>query len=170
MNDLIAIARLGAAFGIKGYVKVYPLSHDPNRFSRLKEMFIGRTPADVSPVTIEDVKVHQNAFIVKLNTVPDRTAAERMTGNICFVPVSEVVTPPRGTWFVDDVVGCMMQRQDGTPVGIVREVQKYPAQDLWIIDHHGKPVMIPAVKEFIKRVDISKRIIVVENVEGFLEG
>lgn len=167
--ELVAIAKLIAPFGIKGYLKVQLHTHSPERLVDLQSAFIGRNAAEVQEVGIVDVQFHHKGCVLKLVTTPDRTAAERMVGNFLFVPAAARAKLPRGEFYVDDVIGCTVTTVEGLVIGKIQDVLKYPAQDVWSIDYRGKIVMIPVVKEFIKQVDVKKQIVVVQGIEGFLE-
>lgn len=169
VGERIAIARLVAPFGIKGYLKVRLFSEDPKRLASLKRVYIGSSPETSTPGTIDDVLIQHNGIMLKLAEVPDRTAAERMAGNFLFVEETETIHLPKGSYFIHELIGCTVQSADGKELGILADVQQYPAQDIWSIAYEGKTVMIPAVKEFIKSVDIGQRVIVVQHVEGFFE-
>jgi 16S rRNA processing protein RimM len=169
MNDLTAIAKLTAPFGIKGYLRAQLLTHTPERMADLSVAYLGLSPANAVEVVVEDVLFQHKGCIVKLASVPDRTAAERVAGKFLFVPDADRVKPPRGEYFVDDIIGCQVQTAEGVTIGKIRDVLKYPAQDVWLIASRGKTFMMPAVKEFIKRVDVKNHVVVVQGIEGFLE-
>lgn len=165
----IAIARLIAPFGINGYAKVRVYAPDPKRLKNITEVYVGPSPNNVRLSAIDDVLVQQNGVMVKLAAVPDRTAVERLIGQFLFVEETKAIRPKHGQYFVHDIIGCAVECDDGKRIGTVTDVGQFPAQDVWIIDHNARSVMIPAVKEFIKSVNIARRVIVVQNVEGFLE-
>jgi 16S rRNA processing protein RimM len=58
---------------------------------------------------------------------------------------------------------------EGRSVGIVRDVMKFPANDVLVIDHQGREVLIPVVKEFILAIEPHKGTIAVRLIEGMLE-
>ena len=169
-GDRIAIARVLAPFGIKGFNRVLLFGDDPERLSDGLPVLMGAAAATAKPDVIETVLLQGNGTMVKFASVPDRTAAERITGLLLFVEQADALKPKRGAWFIHDIIGCTVQTAEGTVIGPVTDVQQYPAQDMWFVRYHGRPVMIPAAKEFIKKVDLRQRVIVVQNVEGFLEG
>ena len=169
MADLVAIARLGAPFGIKGYLHAHLLTHTAERLLHLKKAFLGSVAENASPVGIEDIKIQHKGCVVKLSTTPDRTAAERVVGNYLFVPKEERAKPPRGHVYIDDLIGCKVETPEGELIGTIHDVQKYPAQDIWEIDLGGRIVQIPAVKEFVRKIDIKNQTVVMQGIEGFLE-
>jgi 16S rRNA processing protein RimM len=86
-----------------------------------------------------------------------------------FVREDELAPPPKGSWFIHDIIGCSVVLEDGTPLGIVKDVWQMPGNDLWEIIYQGKPVMVPAAKEFIKNVDIAGKKIILAPPDGLFE-
>lgn len=54
-------------------------------------------------------------------------------------------------------------------MGRVREVLKLPAQDVYVIERHGRDIMIPAVQEFILGVDLEEGVMRVRLIDGMVE-
>lgn len=167
--DLYAVGTIVGVFGIKGYLKVRPISGLQDRFRRLRDVYVGRTDADAVPEKVADVLIHRTSVLIRLDSVPDRTAAETLRGKILFVGEKDVVKPGRGSHFLHEIIGCEVVTEDGRKIGTVCDVVKFPAQDIWVVRDGEKEYMIPAVKEFIADVDIGQRRIVITPIEGLLE-
>lgn len=106
---------------------------------------------------------------MKLASINDRTAAERFTGLSLFVRERDAVPPPPGSWYIHDLLGCEVLSEKGEFIGSVSDVLEVPGQHLWAVKNGDSVFYIPAVKEFIARVDITGRRIVVRELEGLLD-
>ncbi|MFI5252390.1 MAG: ribosome maturation factor RimM [Bacteroidota bacterium] len=169
MADLFAIAKLTGCFGIKGYIKAQALTHTPRRLLKLKNVFIGVGPDKLQEMNIEDVVFQQRSVLIKLQGVDDRTAAERFVGQYVFIDAPDVVKPPEGSYFVHDLLGCEVRTQDGKVYGVIEDVLKTASQDIWTIRQGDTVRMLPAVNDFIIRVEIPNRLVIVKLIEGLLE-
>jgi 16S rRNA processing protein RimM len=109
-------------------------------------------------------------LVVKFTSIDDRTAAEELVGQYLFVDEAQRFRPGRGSYYVDDVIGCEVAGADGKLIGVVTEVYQLSGHDLWEVQTGSTKAMIPAVKEFIRRVDLERRRITVELPEGLIEG
>jgi 16S rRNA processing protein RimM len=118
---------------------------------------------------VETVQTGGQHILVKLHGVDTRSSAEKIIGSMIFVDENEVEQPQQGSYFIHDVIGCSVYLPDGTERGIVEDVYRSPAQDLWAIRYNGKLSMIPAVKEIVKVVDIQKKKIIIAMIEGLIE-
>ncbi len=166
---LVMTGKITGFFGLKGYMKVQPASSDPERLASLDEVRVGVNESAAVAMAVEDVILRQGAVLVKLQGVDDRTAAERLRNAYLFVEEQKVPAPPDGEYFVHDIVGCEVRDTEGALIGTIEDVQKYPAQDLWTIRSGEGTFLLPAVKEFVKKVDLKKRTVTVRMMEGLRE-
>ena len=167
--NLFAVAKIIGCFGLKGYVKVQPDTHSLERLSQLKAIFLGVTDESPRPGVVEDVIVREPAVLMKLSGVDTKSAAETLVGNYIFIDEDELQLPKQGSYFTHDIIGCEMWSTDGRLLGIIEDVYKSWAQDLWAVRIGNKLQMIPAVKEFIRQVDIRHRKVVIQIIEGLIE-
>lgn len=164
---LYAVGRIVKAFGVQGVVVVQPMTSTPGRFQKLKTVRAGHSETGTILLTVSEVRVGERGVRMHFSEVTDRSAAERLVGMLLFVDETQRVRLPRGTFFVHDVVGMEVIDQAETVVGVVKDVLKMPAHDVYVVgDAGGGEVMIPAVKEFIRSVDMKTRTMRVELIEG----
>ena len=132
----------------------------------LRRVYAGRTPEDAEPFTVAGVKLEGRRVLLLLETVADRTAAEKLRGKLLFVEHSDAAPPPPGGYYIHDIVGCEVRTVEGTPAGRIEEVLETPGQHLWSVRNGERVYLIPAVKEFVVSVDTDAKIVVVSLPEG----
>ena len=160
--DIIKLGKITAPQGIKGEVRVYPYTDKPTRFSEIEAVLLnGRR------CRIEKARYMKNMAVLKLEGIDDRNAAETMRNRELLLPREELWKQPEDTYFVDDLVGCAVVSEDGAPVGTLKTIHSRPAQDLYEIERaDGSSFLLPAVKEFVRHVDVANRIIIIHLIEG----
>lgn len=169
-SELYAVGKVVGCFGIKGFLKVQPSTHSLDRFSALETVHLGNSPdEECARFKVEEVIIRDRFLLLKLESVSDRNAAEQIVGKNIFVDGENLSQPASGEYFVHDVIGCEVVSSEGKRLGIVSDVLKLPAQDVWVIRNGTKEHLIPAVKEFVERVDTKQRRIVVSVIEGLIE-
>jgi len=168
-QELLAVGRIVKAFGIRGEVVVESLADSPDRFRDLRAVRRGPDVATAQPARITRATIARRGIRVAFADVTDRTAAEEIVGHYLFVDAHHRVKPPRGRYFVHQIVGLTVLDETGAVVGRVRDVLKLPAQDVYVIERHGREVLLPAVKEFVLSVDPEAGILRVRLIEGMLE-
>jgi 16S rRNA processing protein RimM len=169
MKDFVALGKISGAVGLKGKVRIAPWTDSLDRFSCLKNAWIGRDSEESREFIVEDVRISGHHTVVKFGGIETRSAAEKMKDQLVMIPGGEIVQPPKGSFFIDDVLGMDVVTEEGKRVGKVREVLRLPSNDLWQVDSGSRMISIPAVKEFIRRVDLDTKTIVIHEVEGLLD-
>lgn len=167
--NLYAVGKIVGCFGIKGYVKVQSFTRSSERFHNIRKVMIGTSAEESTERMIEAAKPGRSHILVKFQGMNDRSSAENVIGSIIFVDESEVQPLHEGSYFIHEIIGCSVYSPDETPLGVVEDVYRTPAQDLWVIRYHGTLHMIPAVKEFVKNVDVQNKKIIIEMIEGLIE-
>ena len=167
--NLYAIGKITGSFGLAGYLKIQLYTQTPERLKKLHQVFVGHAIEEVQSYKIEDLIFRNRKVLVKFGSVDDRTAAEKIMGSLIFIEEHEVKAPPKGTYFTHDIIGCEVWSTDGQSLGIVEDVHSFPAQDVWTVRKGAKVSLVPAVKEFIEKVDIKDRKIIVKLIEGLIE-
>ncbi len=113
---------------------------------------------------IEGVR-DQNPFVLlKLQGIEDRSQAESFAGCSLYIPWSERPSLPEGEFYVDDLKGLKVISDQGESIGELFEVWPLSGNDVFlVIDQRGKTVMIPALKEIIKEINLEEGFILVRD-------
>ncbi len=166
---LFAIGKVEKAFGVHGEVIVRPMTDSPGRFRKLTQAYIGRDEKRVRKLTVESSRVDTRGVRLKFSEATDRTSAQSLAGCLIFVDEKHLVRPKKGAHFIHDVVGLEVIDENKTKVGVVKEVLRLPAQDVFVIDRDGSEWMLPAVREFITSVDVKSKTLNVRAIEGLID-
>ncbi|QBS37799.1 16S rRNA processing protein RimM [Thermaerobacter sp. FW80] len=167
----MTLAAILAPWGIRGEVKVDLLSDDPERLRPGLEVWVappGGGPA--RPDTVEWARPHGRFWRVKLAGCPDRTAAEALRGGRLQVPEDRVPPLPEGRYYVFQLVGLRVLDPAGRPVGRVRDVLRYPANDVIVVDaDDGREVLVPAIRQAVAEIDLAAGRLVLGELPGLLD-
>ena len=169
-RSLIAIGKVIKPFGIRGEVVVQTMTGSPSRFKKITRVFLGRNEAEATETDIEYVRVGERGVRLKLKATPDRNGAERIVGSLLFVKEAKAIRLKKGTFFVHDLLGLRVVDEKEEDIGVLKEVMKMPGHDVYVIDHRGREVMVPAVREFVTDIDVAAKRIKVRLIEGMREG
>jgi 16S rRNA processing protein RimM len=162
----IAVGQVMGAFGQRGDLRVKLLGRFPERFREVRRVHVGEdhVPADV---------VHRKRMgpgvVLRLSTVQSRDAARELFQQYLYVPESEAVKLPAGEYFVHQIVGLKVLTTDGETLGTIREVVETGSNDVYVVDHGGKEVLLPATKEVVKEIDLEAGTMEVALLPGLIE-
>ena len=163
--EKIEIGKAVAAHGIRGGLKILNWSEDPCRFSKLRGMYVGEEFYE-----IEHAGHPGKTVIVKLKGIDDRNAAQKLCGRTCGISEEYLEPLPPDTYYVRDIIGLDVTDYDmGRKIGTVRDVMQNGFQDIYIIDFGRRALLVPAVKEFVKHVDMDKRSVTIKFIRGMIE-
>lgn len=166
-QSLVAVGRVVAAHGLKGELKAVPLSDSPERLKEIRSVFVSKDGSDeVSRFEIASVRDGGGMWLVKLNGVDDRNGAESLRGAWLSIPQSERRVPPEGAYYPDQLAGMRVETDTGEAVGTVSGVLRAGGRNLLAVDREGSEILIPMVKELIKRVDLDSGKVVIDSIEG----
>lgn len=179
----IKIGRIVNAVGLRGEVKVYHYSDYKERFEELEELIVERNAAKkhaAEKYTIEGVRYQKNMVVLKLKNINDRNAAEGLKDCDVFITEADLRELPEDTFYVKDLIGCRVvdvpkgDEKSGageTEIGVITDVIQNSAQDIYQVKlPGGKEVLIPAVGEFVKEINIEEKTVRVSLIPGFLDG
>ncbi len=150
---------LVAAHGVHGEVKILPWADGPEFLLDFDEYFIGGTA-----YAVESARVHKTCVLAKLRGIDTPEAAMLLRGKrVCIE--REKAQLPEGHFFIADLLGCRVVDEVQGELGKLSDVLTLPASDVYVV-RGEKSYMIPAVKEFVRQIDIDAREIRVRIIEG----
>ena len=106
MKDYLIIGKLGGAHGVRGEVKVIPLTDDVRRFSSLKECLILDEKEHLKETReVEKSRVDDSRTLIKFKGIDDRDEVSKLTGYYIGVSREDAVKLPEGRYFIADLIG-----------------------------------------------------------------
>lgn len=156
--DLITIGKIVAPHGVRGDVRILPLTDFPNRFHDLKEVFVD----DVGQLKLESARQHKNMILLKFTGFDSMNDSERLRGKLVKIGQQDLVKLPAGQYYIFDIIGLTVVTETGELLGTISDVLQPGSNDVYVVNQPGKKeLLIPAIKEVVKEIDITgKRMVV----------
>ncbi len=174
----VVIGQVTRPHGVRGEMRIASLSDHPDRFSRLERVWLRRgAGTKLAPVSdtaepaaydVERCRQLGKAVGLKLRGVESPEAVAALRGYEILADPLPPDSLPDGTYYVDDVVGMLVETGEGTSLGTVAEVMKYPANDVLRVVDGETERLLPMVHGIVE-VDVDRRTIVVNALPGLLE-
>ena len=163
-DHFIPLGKIVAPVGLRGEVKLYPYTDRIEHYNAVG-VFIGGCKR-----CMKIVRYVKRSPIIRIDGVGDRLQAENLVGAEIFILESELSDLPEDTYYLKDLIGCRVINETDEDLGIIVNVQQNGAQDIYEIkDLKSKEFLLPAVKEFIKEVDIDNKRVRVRLPEGLMD-
>ena len=154
--------------GLKGELKVQPVTDYPESFLKRKELYIGKTPEDAVLRKVLSAKLHQGFAWIVFEGIGSREEAEAVAGYHLFVTHDDLEPLPDDRAYIHDLIGLEVLDERGGKIGRVSDVLEMPAHDVYEIETVGRKVLVPAVEEFVEEIDLRKGIMVLRRFSEFL--
>ena len=161
--EFITIGEIIAPWGIKGKLKVKAVTDFPQRFTPSSKIYINR-----QPMTINSTAWHKGKAIIKLNTIDSIEAAQRLQGQPIEIHHSQVYPLPEGQYYHFQLIGLEVWTTQGELLGTVTEILTADSNDNYVVRGAKGEILIPAIEDVIKSIDLNKGYIVIEPIEGLL--
>lgn len=159
------IGKIVNAVGLKGEVKVYNYSDYKERFEEIETVFI-----EEEKYTIISTRYMKDVAILKLEGVENRNAAEALKEKDLYITEEMLRTLPEDTYYIKDLIGIKVTNSNGEYVGVLCDVLKNSAQDLYEIElENKKKFLLPAVEEFVLNINMKERTMKVNLIDGLLD-
>jgi len=169
MEDLLTVGIITTAHGVHGEVKVYPTTDDVKRFKKCKELILD-DGKNQRRVKLLSVKFFKQFVIIKFEGIDTMDDALKLKNASLLVTRDMAVKCEKDEYFIADLIGLKVFDEDNNLIGIVSEVYQTGANDVYEIEKEdSKKVLVPAIKDCIKNVDIKEGKMTIHVMEGLFE-
>jgi 16S rRNA processing protein RimM len=168
-SEEVNIGLILGPFGVKGELKIMPLIDDSNRLADLKEIRIGKENEESRIFEITKIRIHKTLVIVKLKGITSREDSMSLKNCYMRIPREDLKELGEDQFYLVDIEGMEVFIEDGKKIGILEQVIKTGANDIYSIQGDGRKYLIPAVKDIIKKVDVENKKMYISPIEGLLE-
>lgn len=167
----VTIGRIGSSFGLRGELKVSPESDHPERVSTLPGMTVFVLKDSLrEPYRVAEVGEQSTYWRLKLVGIDSRAQAERLVGGELQIPRTKVLPLPADSFYIFDLIGLNVYTQAGELLGEVVEVLQPGANDVYVVRNQSdRELLIPALKQVVKQIDVAGRRMVVEPLPGLFD-
>jgi 16S rRNA processing protein RimM len=135
--ERVTVGKISRVRGIKGEMVVVPLTDDPRRFLKIHKVIITKEE-NIREFLVERVREFKGKVLLKLK---------------------QVESP-------EEAIGLRVITTKGQRIGKIKEVISLPANDVYLVEGDKKQYDIPAIKKVVRKIDLEKREMIIEPIEG----
>ena len=168
MQEFLEIGQIVNTFGIKGQVKVNPFTDDINRFDKLKKVYI-KNKLKNQELEIEEVKYHKNMVLLKFKGIDKIEDAENLRNSYILIDRKDQLPLDKDTYYIVDLLGLEVYTDENKLLGKLDDIFNTGSNDIYVVkDELGKQILLPAIKDVIKKIDIENKKIIVHILNGLI--
>ena len=167
--EYLSIGKIIDSFGLDGSAKIFSSTSNPKiRYKKGSKVFLSQNGTDLKELTVDHYRESGRFVIAKFNEINVKEEMEQFKGFELLVEknYSDLKV---GYYFYSDLIGCSIVDDNKNKLGIVSKVEEFPAQLTLRVKRNNKPdFFVPFIKQFIINVDIVKKEITINVLEGML--
>jgi 16S rRNA processing protein RimM len=161
--EFVTIGQILAPWGVKGKLKIEVVTDFPQRFAPASKVYVNRQPA-----TIDSTEWHKGKLIIKLNQIDTIEAAQRLRGQPIEIHHRRLYPLPEEQYYHFQIIGLEAWTTQGELLGKVTEILTAESNDNYVVNGARGEILIPAIDDVVKSVDLDSGRITIEPIEGLL--
>lgn len=168
MDNLLQVGVITSPHGLRGEVKVFPITDDVNKFKKLKNIILD-TGKEKLMLEIGGVKFFKKFVILKFKGIDDINDVEKYGKATIWITREQSGAAKKNEYFIVDLIGLRVFTDDDKEFGSLVDVIQTGANDVYVIDtpKYGE-VLVPAIKDCILGVDIESKRIDIHLLDGLI--
>lgn len=160
-RKILDAGQVVSTHGIAGEVKILPWADGPDFLLNFDTVYLNGKPY---PVTRS--RVQGNCVLMKLEGIDTVEDAMKLRNQVVRIDRSGIKLED-GAVFIADLIGCTCLDDDGKAIGKIKQVLNQPSSDVYVIEGEHS-YMIPAVKEFVREINVAEGYVRLHLIEGFM--
>ncbi len=169
MEELLKVGAITSTRGIKGEVKVFPMTDDAGRFRDCRELIVD-TGGEKKILEVETVKFFRQFVILKFKGYDSINDIERFKGKDLYVTRENAVPLEKDEYFIADLIGLSVWDEKQEKIGVLQDVIETGANDVYsVLTQEGKEILLPAIRDCILDVDLDSGRMHVHILPGLLD-
>lgn len=168
MTHYLPACKIVSTHGVRGEMKALPLCDGAAFLAKFKRLYA--SPDGGAETAVRGVRPQGGVILLRLAGIDDMDAARAQVGRTYYFAKADAKLP-EGRWFIDDLLGCEVRdAATGALYGTLTAVEQPAAQPIYTVtDAAGAAHMLPAVPEFVQKVDVEGRVITVTPIPGIFD-
>ncbi len=171
MEKWFNVGKIVNTHGIKGEVRVISRTDfAEERYKAGNILYLFQDGKD-RPVELKITshRKHKNFDMLTFEGYYNVNQVEPFKEGLLKVPESYLSPLEEDEYYFHEIIGCKVVTSGGEELGTVKEILTPGANDVWVVKgQRGKEVLIPYIKDVVKEINVSDKVITIEPMEGLL--
>lgn len=160
---MLHCAKIVNTHGVMGEMKAICLADSPAFFKKIKTVYV-----DNKPYLLKGVKEHKGNLLIRFEEIDNMTKAEALKGKDVFVKREEAPKLPKGRYYIVDLIGLKVLKDDGSEIGEITDVFATGSNDVYEV-LGKKKYYIPVIDDVVKEIDIEGGKVTITPLKGLLD-
>ncbi len=158
MDKQVIIGKIVAPHGVRGDIRILPLTEKPEQFLKLNYLLLDNG----QQLRIGNVRFHKKMILASAEEITSMNEAELLRGKNVSIFSEDLPPLEEGRFYVSDLLGLKVSLEDGKDLGRLKDIISTGNNDVYVIEVPGdKDILLPALKIYVKKIDLNEKLIVV---------
>jgi len=166
---LITIGKVLKPFGVKGEMKIEPMTDFPERFRGLSRVHLVSPSGREMDCEVKSIRYSGKTPLMLFAGYDSPEKAKALNGWLLKIPEEEAVPLPEGTYYWFELIGMEVFTEGGEKLGTLVDIFETGSNDVYVIRQGVNEVYIPATQEVVKQVDRAAKRMVIHLLDGLME-
>ncbi len=167
-SEYFIVGKILKPFGLKGEVKVLPITDDPARYGDLEFVFLKKGDSYMR-VGVEGAFLHGGYVRLKLEGCRTREDGDKLRNRVLYIDRPNAAALEEGSYYYYDLLGCRVRTGDGEELGTVEDIRNSGSCDVYVVRSvSGEEYLIPAIRDVIHEIDVQEKKIIINVIDGLL--
>jgi 16S rRNA processing protein RimM len=169
LSMLIIIGKAVKPFGVKGEMKIEPMTDFPERFRGLRRVYLVSPAGREIVCDVRSVRYAGETPVLLFDGYDSPEKARSLNGWFVKLPEEEAIPLPEGTYYWFELIGMEVVSEAGEKLGTIVDIFETGSNDVYVLKRGRKETYIPATREVIRQVDKQAKRMTIRVPEGLLE-
>ncbi len=163
----LPIGKVLKPWGLKGAVSIYSYAETPESFQKISALYV-EGENGTTELPIEEARRHKKGILLRFKGRDRIEDVEDLVGLTLYMNKKELPPLEEGEYYWHELIGMEVLTDTGRTVGNLERIFDIGSHDVYVVTKEGREVLIPAVREVVRKVDVAGRRMFIHPVEGLL--
>jgi 16S rRNA processing protein RimM len=164
--DLFEVGEIVKTRGLHGCLKVLSYLETNSNFSKPDFIYIEKSPGRKNRFCLKKIDISGGTFFIELEEIKDVESAKDLVGCKVYLPSGILQKLPDGEYYIQDIIGLDVYSEEGNYIGKIESIFPTGSNDVYVCRGEKKEILLPAISDVIKNIDINQRIMTVKIPDG----
>ncbi|MBN2060393.1 MAG: 16S rRNA processing protein RimM [Deltaproteobacteria bacterium] len=169
-ENLLLVGKVIRPHGLGGLLRIYSYAQSGDTFLRAGNVFLKIDPEEFQEHRVVSIKKHgNNVFLIGLEGLNSLEDVERFRGAEIFVRKDGVIREDEEEYFWFELIGLKAYLENGRYIGVLSDILNTGSNDIYVVKEGKKEILIPALHDVIKKIDLESGKIMIDVMEDLLD-
>jgi 16S rRNA processing protein RimM len=168
-ENLLPLGKVIRPHGLQGILRIWSYSRSEKSFSDAGAVYLQSCIGEIEKYTVLSVKPHKNIFLMKLKELTSLEKAEGYRGAAILIREDHLRHENEDEYFWHELIGLSVYLDSGRYIGTIAHILPTGSNDIYLVREGKKEVLIPAIYDVVKEIDLANKRMIICELEGLLD-